>query len=173
MCGIAGVIDLASRRPVPAHLLAAMAAALVHRGPDEAGFLRMPGLGLAVRRLSIVDLAEGHQPMPNEDGSVRVVFNGEVFEYPELRAQLEGRGHRFTSHCDTEVIPHLWEESQEGMFSRLRGQFALALWDQRRERLILARDRFGICPLYWAQREAARATGCFSPRRSRRCWPRA
>src|SRR5271157_2496762 len=151
MCGIAGVIDLASRRPVPAHLLAAMAAALVHRGPDEAGFLRMPGLGLAVRRLSIVDLAEGHQPMPNEDGSVRVVFNGEIFEYPELRAQLEGRGHRFTSHCDTEVIPHLWEESQEGMFSRLRGQFALALWDQRRERLILARDRFGICPLYWAQ----------------------
>jgi asparagine synthase (glutamine-hydrolysing) len=151
MCGIAGVIDLSGRRDVAAPILGAMAAALVHRGPDEAGFLRLPGVGLASRRLSIVDLAEGHQPMPNEDGSVQVIFNGEIFEYPELRVQLEGRGHRFTTRCDTEIIPHLWEESQEQMFSRLRGQFALAVWDQRRERLILARDRFGVCPLYWAQ----------------------
>lgn len=151
MCGIAGVIDLSGRRDVAEHILGAMAAAMVHRGPDEAGFLRLPGVGLASRRLSIVDLAEGHQPMPNEDGSVQVIFNGEIFEYPELRVLLEGRGHRFATRCDTEIIPHLWEEGQEQMFSRLRGQFALALWDRRRERLILARDRFGVCPLYWAR----------------------
>jgi len=154
MCGIAGVIDLTDRRPVPEPVLEAMAAALVHRGPDEEGFLRQPGLGLAARRLSIVDLAEGHQPMPNEEGSVHVVFNGEIFQYSELRAQLEKRGHRFRTHCDTEVIPHLWEDSQEAMFAQLRGQFALALWDQQRERLILARDRLGICPLYWARSRA-------------------
>jgi asparagine synthase (glutamine-hydrolysing) len=134
MCGIAGVIDLSGRRDVAEHILGAMAAAMVHRGPDEAGFLRLPGVGLASRRLSIVDLAEGHQPMPNEDGSVQVIFNGEIFEYPELRVLLEGRGHRFATRCDTEIIPPLWEEGQEQMFSRLRGQFALALWDRRRER---------------------------------------
>jgi asparagine synthase (glutamine-hydrolysing) len=151
MCGIAGVIDLSGRRPVPATLLTAMADALTHRGPDDVGFLQGPGLGLTARRLSIVDVAGGHQPMANEDQSVSVVFNGEIYEAPDLRAQLTRRGHRLTSYCDTEVIPHLWEESQEGMFSQLRGQFALALWDQARQRLILARDRFGICPLYWAR----------------------
>jgi asparagine synthase (glutamine-hydrolysing) len=151
MCGIAGMIDLAGRRPVPGDALSAMAAALLHRGPDEDGFLERPGLGLASRRLSIVGLRDGRQPITNEDRSVWVFFNGELFDYPEQRAELEGRGHRFATHCDTEVIPHLWEEYQEGMLERLGGQFALALWDQARQRLVLARDRFGICPLFWTR----------------------
>jgi asparagine synthase (glutamine-hydrolysing) len=128
-----------------------MAAALVHRGPDEDGFLERPGLGLASRRLSIVGLADGRQPIANEDRSVHVVYNGELFDYPERRAELQGCGHRFATHCDTELIPHLWEEHAEGMLERLRGQFALALWDERRQQLVLARDRFGICPLYWTR----------------------
>jgi asparagine synthase (glutamine-hydrolysing) len=152
MCGIAGIVDLSGRRPLPAGALQAMARALIHRGPDEDGFLERPGLGLASRRLSIVDLSDGRQPMFNEDDTVAVVYNGELFEYPERRAELEGRGHRFATHCDTELIPHLWEDHQEGMLERLRGQFALALWDQPRQRLVLARDRFGICPLYWTRR---------------------
>src|SRR5437870_8855813 len=109
MCGIAGVIDLAARRCVPTATIGAMAQAIVHRGPDEDGFLERPGLSLASRRLSIVGLADGRQPISNEDQSVWVIFNGELFDYPELRAELEGRGHRFRTHCDTEVIPHLWE----------------------------------------------------------------
>jgi asparagine synthase (glutamine-hydrolysing) len=128
-----------------------MAQALVHRGPDEDGFLQRPGLALASRRLSIVGLADGRQPIANEDGTIVVVFNGELFDYPQRRADLEGRGHRFATHCDTEVVPHLWEELGEAMFEQLRGQFAVALWDERVRRLYLARDRFGICPLYWTR----------------------
>src|SRR6202043_1107593 len=100
---------------------------------------------------SIVGLADGQQPVFNEDRSVAAVFNGEFFDYLERRAELEARGHRLVTHCDTEIIPHLWEERQEGMFESLRGQFALALWDERRHRLVLGRDRFGICPLYWTR----------------------
>src|SRR5438552_3564040 len=155
MCGIAGGIDLSGRRPFPAGALKRMADALVHRGPDEDGYLELPGLGLASRRLSIVGLADGRQPITNEDGSVAVIFNGEIFEYPELRAGLESRGHTFRTHCDTEVIPHLWEEHQERLFAQLRGQFAFALWDQRRQRLVLARDRLGICPLFWTRQVVA------------------
>jgi asparagine synthase (glutamine-hydrolysing) len=155
MCGIAGIVDLSGKRPVPAGALEAMARAIVHRGPDEDGFLEAPGLGLASRRLSIVGLADGRQPIGNEDRSVFVVYNGELFDYPEKKAELEARGHRFGTHCDTELIPHLWEDHQEAMLEKLRGQFALALWDRRRERLILARDRFGICPLYWMRQRAA------------------
>jgi asparagine synthase (glutamine-hydrolysing) len=128
-----------------------MARALLHRGPDEEGFFDRPGLSLASRRLSIVDVADGQQPVANETGSVQVVFNGELFDHANIRAQLEARGHLLHTHCDTEIIPHLWEEDQEGMFEHLRGQFALALWDQDRRRLVLARDRFGICPLYWTR----------------------
>src|SRR5438874_12317594 len=120
MCGIAGIIDLApnqgSRRPVPPGILQDMAAALIHRGPDEDGYLERPGLGLASRRLSIIGLADGRQPIFNEDRSVAVVYNGELFDYPQLRSQLEGRGHRFVTHCDTEVIPHLWEDFGQRMF---------------------------------------------------------
>jgi asparagine synthase (glutamine-hydrolysing) len=151
MCGIAGVVDLAGRRRVPAGVIQAMAEAIIHRGPDEDGFLERPGLAFASRRLSIVGLADGRQPISNEKGDVSVVFNGELFDYPEQRALLEKRGHRFRTHCDTELIPHFWEDHQEGMFEHLRGQFAIALWDERRRRVILARDRFGICPLYWTR----------------------
>ncbi len=155
MCGIAGVIDLTGRRPVPGGVLPARAAALFHRGPDEDGFLDRPGLGLASRRLSIVGLQDGRQPIRNEDGSVSVVFNGELFDYPERRAELEGRGHRFATHCDTELLPHLWEEYQERMFEHVRGQFAFCLYDQSRQRVLLACDRFGICPLYWTRQKTA------------------
>ena len=152
MCGIAGIIDLSgANRPAPAGAIGAMAEAIYHRGPDEDGFLQRPGLAFASRRLSIVGLADGRQPIHNEDSTVSVVFNGELFDYPEMRVELEGRGHRFATHCDTELIPHRWEDHQEEFFPHLRGQFALALWDSRRRRIILARDRFGICPLYWTQ----------------------
>jgi asparagine synthase (glutamine-hydrolysing) len=151
MCGIAGVLDLAGLRMVPDDVIQRMAQALVHRGPDEEGFLQRPGVALASRRLSIVGLADGRQPIANEDQSVQVVFNGELFDYVEKRAELQARAHRFVTHCDTEIIPHMWEENQEGMFERLRGQFAVALWDERRHQLTLGRDRFGICPLYWTR----------------------
>src|SRR6187549_2236231 len=151
MCGIAGIIDLTQQRSVPDEIVRRMARALVHRGPDEEGFFFQPGIALATRRLSIVGLADGQQPVTNEDGNVVVVFNGELFDHLEKRAELEARGHRLVKHCDTEVIPHLWEEHQQEMFERLRGQFAIALWDQRRRRLLLGRDRFGICPLYWTR----------------------
>ncbi|MEO5720311.1 MAG: asparagine synthase (glutamine-hydrolyzing) [Chthoniobacterales bacterium] len=151
MCGIAGVMDLAGRRAVPDDVIQRMAGAIVHRGPDEDGFLVRPGLALASRRLSIVGLADGRQPIGNEDQSVQVVFNGELFDYVERRAELQARGHRFVTHCDTEIIPHLWEENREAMFEKLRGQFAIALWDAPREQLTLVRDRFGISPLYWTR----------------------
>lgn len=128
-----------------------MARALIHRGPDEEGFLHRPGLALASRRLSIVGLADGQQPVANEDRSVFAVFNGELFDYQEERAGLEKRGHHLVTHCDTEILPHFWEESREDMFKRLRGQFAVALWDDRRRQLTLGRDRFGIAPLYWTR----------------------
>jgi asparagine synthase (glutamine-hydrolysing) len=153
MCGIAGILDLTGQRDVPEGVIQRMAQAIVHRGPDEEGYLHRPGLALASRRLSIVGLADGQQPMSNEDRSVFVVFNGELFDYIEQRAELEGRGHRLITHCDTEIIPHLWEDSQEGMFEQLRGQFAFALWDERRGQLVLGRDRFGICPLYWTRQD--------------------
>ena len=144
-------MDLAGRRAVPEGVVERMAQALIHRGPDEAGFLHRPGLALASRRLSVVGLADGQQPVSNEDKDVFVVFNGELFDHPEKRAELAARGHRLHTHCDTEIIPHLWEESQEKMFERLRGQFAIALYDVRRHQLTLGRDRFGISPLYWTR----------------------
>lgn len=151
MCGIAGAIDLAGNRLISEETLHAMADAIVHRGPDEDGYFQEYGVSLANRRLSIVGLADGRQPISNEDGSISVVFNGELFDYPEQRAKLEARGHHFRTHCDTELFPHLWEEYGEGMFEHLHGQYAVALWDRRQQRLLLARDRFGICPLYWAR----------------------
>ncbi|OAI39333.1 asparagine synthetase B [Planctomycetaceae bacterium SCGC AG-212-D15] len=151
MCGIAGVVDLTNQRAIPPEVVRAMAQAIFHRGPDEDGFLERSGMALASRRLSIVGLADGKQPISNEDGRVSVVFNGELFDYPERKAELEGRGHRFRTHCDTELIPHFWEDHAEGMFEHLHGQFALALWDSTARRLILARDRVGICPLFWTR----------------------
>jgi asparagine synthase (glutamine-hydrolysing) len=151
MCGIAGIIDLVGQRPAPEGVVQRMARAITHRGPDEEGFLEQPGISLASRRLSIVDLADGQQPMTNEDRSVFVVFNGELFDYVERREELVRQGHRFRTHCDTEIIPHLWEDHHEGMWERLRGQFAIALWDERQRQLHLGRDRFGIAPLFWSR----------------------
>src|SRR5271170_7572053 len=156
MCGIAGVVDLTGTAAVPPGVVETMAQAIYHRGPDEDGMLRRPGLTLASRRLSIVGLADGQQPIANEDKSVAVVYNGELFDYPKLKADLQARGHQFRTHCDTEVLPHLWEDHGEGMLEKLRGQFAFALWDERQRQLILARDRFGICPLYWTRQTGPR-----------------
>ena len=122
---------------------------LVHRGPDSDGLFHENGVALAARRLSIIDLEGGDQPIANEDGSVVVVQNGEIYNYRELRGELERRGHRFATASDTEVLVHLYEEHGEGFAERLRGMFAVALWDARERRLLLARDRFGIKPLYY------------------------
>src|SRR2546425_1445052 len=153
MCGIAGIVNLSDQAPIDQRVIRAMAQALYHRGPDEDGFLFRPGLALASRRLSIVGLHDGRQPISNEDRTVSVVFNGELFDYPEMRADLSARGHSFRTHADTEIIPHLYEEEGEEVFRHLRGQFAIALWDDKRQELLLARDRFGICPLYWTRQQ--------------------
>lgn len=152
MCGIAGVIDLRGQREIEPHVVMRMAAAITHRGPDEDGFLFERGIGLANRRLSIVGLHDGRQPIFNEDKSVVVVFNGELFDYPEKKADLESRGHVFRTSCDTELLVHLWEEYGEGMLTHLRGQYGFALYDFDKRTLIFARDRVGICPLHWARR---------------------
>lgn len=125
-----------------------MGDAIAHRGPDAEGFLAEPGVGLVHRRLAIIDLAGGDQPISNEDGSIQVVFNGEIYNHRSLRRDLEARGHRFRSTSDTEVLVHLYEEMGEGLVDRLRGMFAFAIWDRPRRTLLLARDRFGIKPLY-------------------------
>src|SRR3984893_6506182 len=178
MCGIAGIIDLGGQRPVPEGSIQRMARALLHRGPDEEGFLIRPGLGLASRRLSIVGLGDGQQPIFKEDRSVAVVFNGELFDYVERREELRARGHQFVTHCDTEVIPHLWEDLHEEMWKRLRGQFAIALWDERPRQLHLGRDRVGVRPLFWSRQgdwllfaseiKGLLASGMVSPRPDRR-----
>jgi len=155
MCGIAGIVELSGRQAVPARAVRAMTNSIIHRGPDEEGFLDRPRLTFGSRRLSIVGLADGQQPIHNEDRSVSVVFNGEFFDYPEAREELEKRGHRFATHTDTELLPHRWEEDQEGMFVKLRGQFAVALFDNKRQRVVLGRDRFGICPLFWTRQRTA------------------
>jgi asparagine synthase (glutamine-hydrolysing) len=149
MCGIAGMFDLGGRRTAPRGVVAAMAQAIYHRGPDEDGFLERPGLHLANRRLSIVGLADGKQPISNEDQTVWTVFNGEFFDYPEKRKELEGKGHHFRTHTDTELIPHLWEDHREKFLDHVKGQFAICVWDSRTNEVILARDRNGICPLFY------------------------
>lgn len=151
MCGIAGALDLEGRRTFPLARVLAMTGALTHRGPDDEGVHREPGVCLGARRLSIIDLAGGHQPIGNEDGSIRVAFNGELFEYRELRPELLARGHRLATHCDTEAWVHLYEDHGAAMFDHARGQFAVSLWDRDERTLILGRDRVGICPLYYAR----------------------
>src|SRR6516162_3881756 len=128
MCGIAGILDLSWHQTLEDGIIEKMAQAIFHRGPDEEGYLQRPGLALGSRRLSIVGLADGQQPVANEDRSIFVVFNGELFDYVERRAALKKQGHKFITHCDTEVIPHLWEDCGEKMWEQLRGQFAIALW---------------------------------------------
>lgn len=148
MCGIAGILYADADRPVDARMLKSMGDAIAHRGPDAEGFFRENGIGLAHRRLSIIDLAGGDQPIGNEDGSIQVVFNGEIYNFPQLRDELVAKGHVFRTRTDTEVLVHLYEEMGEDLVNRLRGMFAFALWDSSRRRLLLARDRIGVKPLY-------------------------
>src|SRR5262245_30699520 len=139
MCGIAGVVYAEPHRPVSAEVLGAMGASIAHRGPDAEGIWREPGIGLVHRRLSILDLEGGNQPIGNEDGSVQVVFNGEIYNFQDLRRDLEARGHTFSTRTDTEVLVHLYEEQGEHLVDRLRGMFTFALFDRKRKRLVLAR----------------------------------
>src|SRR5579872_1307873 len=147
MCGICGIAS--SRGRVDRSRLAAMSATIVHRGPDSEGSFVKGGVGLAARRLAIIDLEGGDQPISNEDGTVVVVQNGEIYNHRELAASLRRAGHRFETRSDTEAIVHAYEEWELGFAERLRGMFAIAIWDARRKRLVLARDRFGIKPLYY------------------------
>ena len=149
MCGIVGVVDLQGR-PVQASWIDSMNDSLVHRGPDDSGTYVRGSVGLGMRRLSIIDVASGHQPVYNEDKSVWVVFNGEIYNHRELRAELEKAGHRFYTNSDSETLVHLYEQYGANGLAKLRGMFAYALWDARAERLLLARDRLGIKPLYYA-----------------------
>src|SRR3954468_5857792 len=152
MCGIAGILALEGALAVDESTVSRMTDTLHHRGPDDAGTYVRPDQGVALghRRLSIVDLSSaGHQPMCNEDGTVWITYNGEVYNHVALRAELEAKGHRFRSHTDTEAIIHLYEEEGWHCVERLQGMFAFAIWDARRRELFLARDRLGIKPLYW------------------------
>ena len=154
MCGICGVLAFNDGFDCDEQVVVAMRDAMVHRGPDDAGVWTSPTgrAALGHRRLSIVDVsAAGHQPMCNEDGTVWVTFNGEIYNHAALRPELEARGHRYRSHCDTETIIHLYEEEGERCVERLDGMFALAIWDERRRELFLARDRVGKKPLYWTR----------------------
>lgn len=149
MCGITGALDLRGGDRVDPGVVAEMTASLVHRGPDSSGLFLEPGIGLGVRRLKIIDLATGDQPIRNEDGSLVLVCNGEIFNYKELRRGLVERGHTFRTNSDVEVLLHLYEEHGEDLVLHLNGQFSCALWDLRRRRLFLARDHFGVTPLYY------------------------
>jgi asparagine synthase (glutamine-hydrolysing) len=150
MCGIAGIVRW-DGAPVPEADIRAMCSAIVHRGPDDEGVYLGDGVALGMRRLSIIDLEGGRQPISNEDGTVWIVFNGEIYNYQELRRDLERRGHRFQTDSDTETIVHLYEELGPRCVDRLRGMFAFAVWDERRRQLLLARDRLGIKPLYYTE----------------------
>src|SRR5262247_4626 len=156
MCGIAGFAD-SSRAPFAAgrdeatKLVRRMCDVIRHRGPDDEGTFVGPGVALGMRRLSIIDLATGHQPIANEDRTVWVVFNGEIYNFRQLRRELEAAGHRFQTETDTEVIVHAYEQWDAEAIARLRGMFAIAIWDTRMRMLLLARDRIGIKPLYYAE----------------------
>jgi asparagine synthase (glutamine-hydrolysing) len=150
MCGISGRFNL-DGRPVEAAEMVAMRDVMTHRGPDDRGLFIDKSVGLAHRRLSIIDLAAGHQPMSNEDGTVTIVFNGEIYNFQDIQPALRARGHTLATRSDTEVIVHLYEDAGPDCVQRLRGMFAFALWDSVRRRLVLARDRLGVKPLYYVQ----------------------
>ena len=152
MCGIAGIaFSSKSRRSANESVLRRMCDVISHRGPDDEGFFIDGSVGLGHRRLSIVDVAAGHQPMTNEDGSLRITYNGEIYNHADFRAELEARGHVYQTHCDTETILHLYEEHGEGCVEYLRGMFSFAIWDSNKRKLFIARDRLGVKPLYYAQ----------------------
>ncbi len=150
MCGITGLFDTRGKRPVDDGVLRRMNSSQAHRGPDEGSLHIEPGLGFGHRRLSIIDVATGQQPLFNEDGSVVIVFNGEIYNYQDLIPELQALGHVFHTKSDTECIVHAWEAWGEDCVKRLRGMFAFAIWDRRRQCLFLARDRLGVKPLYYA-----------------------
>jgi asparagine synthase (glutamine-hydrolysing) len=150
MCGIAGIVVANRNDRVDEAVVRRMCDAIVHRGPDDEGLLARQNTGLGMRRLSIIDLAGGHQPIFNEDRSAWIVFNGEIYNFPELRPELEAKGHRFATHSDTETIVHLYEEFGADCVKKLRGMFAFALWDETRQKLVIARDRLGKKPLHYA-----------------------
>ncbi|PYU96293.1 MAG: asparagine synthase (glutamine-hydrolyzing) [Acidobacteria bacterium] len=159
MCGIAGVIYDDRSRAVQPEELKRMSDTLTHRGPDDEGFFVDQNVGLAMRRLNVIDLVTGHQPISNEDGSVWIVFNGEIYNFPELRRELESKGHRFSTNTDTETIVHAYEEYGEDCVKKLNGMFAFAIWDQRLRKLMLARDRLGVKPVYYFLNERALVFG--------------
>jgi len=150
VCGIAGKFNFDANCPVDRHRLVAMTTAIAHRGPDADGFFVGDGIGLGHRRLSIIDLATGDQPIANEDGTVWVVFNGEIYNFADIRHELLQAGHRFRTRTDTEVIVHAYEQWGDAAVDRFRGMFAFALWDAAQRRLLLVRDRLGVKPLYYA-----------------------
>ena len=153
MCGICGVVQIGGepRQVVPQSVLDSMTDAMTHRGPNDRGTYAAPGVAFGVRRLSIVDVEGGHQPFANEDGSIVGMQNGELYNHVELRRALERDGHRFTSVCDTEILPHLYEAHGVEFERQLRGKFGLAVWDAKRRRAVVARDPLGVKPVYWAQ----------------------
>ena len=153
MCGIVGAVDLVGRRTFPRELLHQMTGAIAHRGPDDEQFHIEPGVALGVRRLAIIDIAGGRQPLSNEAGDVWVAYEGELYDNPLLRSQLEKRGHRFATRCDTETWVHLYEELGDRVFRKAHGQFSIALWDRSSRKLLLGRDRVGIGPLFYAQHD--------------------
>jgi asparagine synthase (glutamine-hydrolysing) len=149
MCGICGIARISSSQPINPSVLTAMCREIIHRGPDDEGIFILQNVGLGNRRLSIIDLAGGHQPLSNEDGTVWIAHNGEVYNFPELREDLIARGHMFNTRSDTETIVHAYEEWGEEFVQKLRGMFAFALWDQKKQWLLLVRDRVGVKPLYY------------------------
>src|SRR5690348_14659016 len=149
MCGIAGILNLDEHVLADSEVIKRMADSMVHRGPDDEGFFVSGPIHLAHRRLSIIDLNSGQQPMFNEDKSIVIVFNGEIYNHRQLRSVLEAKGHTFRTHSDTECIVHAYEEFGDKFESHLTGMFAFALWDMARRRLVLSRDRLGIKPLYY------------------------
>src|SRR5688572_8737163 len=155
MCGIAGYHGRLDGDLPPRAVLRRMVAAIRHRGPDEHGYHIDEGVGLGHARLSIIDLSSGQQPMANEDGTVWVTFNGEIFNYVELQNELRARGHALRTTSDTEVIVHLYEERGPACVEAFNGDFAFALWDRRRDRLLLARDRMGVRPVYYTVQDGA------------------
>src|SRR5215510_9937022 len=150
MCGICGVVSpKRNNQPVDPDRLLRMTDSLTHRGPDDAGIYAAGNVGLGHRRLSIVDIAGGHQPMANEDQSIWIVFNGEIYNHAEIRRRLEARGHKYRTSSDTETIVRLYEEAGENVTEALRGMFAFAIYDATCDTVLLARDRLGIKPLYY------------------------
>jgi len=153
MCGICGIIFDDSAQRVGEDVLKTMNRTMVHRGPDDDGMYVKGPVGLAMRRLSIIDLSHGHQPLSNEDGTIQVVCNGEIYNYEELREDLETNGHKFKTHSDIEIIPHLYEEYGTGFVDKLNGMFGLAVWDDKKKRLVIARDTMGKKPLYYSKQK--------------------